>query len=32
MLGKSKNGSIGLWVEVGTIGYFKDLEIKKKGY
>ncbi|MFM1963026.1 MAG: hypothetical protein RLZZ172_1871 [Bacteroidota bacterium] len=32
MLGKSKNGSIGLWVEVGTIGYFKDLEIKKNGY
>ncbi len=29
MLGKSTHGSIGLWVEVGTIGYFKDLKVTK---
>jgi hypothetical protein len=29
MLGKSTQGSIGLWVEVGTIGYFKDLKVTK---
>ncbi|MEY2903235.1 MAG: hypothetical protein RLY89_2341 [Bacteroidota bacterium] len=29
MLGSSKNGSIGLWVEIGTIGYFRDLKIQK---
>ncbi|HQR92124.1 MAG: hypothetical protein B7Y15_13540 [Bacteroidetes bacterium 24-39-8] len=28
MLGNSKNGSIGLWVEIGTIGFFKDLKIQ----
>ena len=27
MLGKTTGGSIGLWVEVGTIGFFKDLKI-----
>ncbi|MFM1835855.1 MAG: hypothetical protein RJA04_543, partial [Bacteroidota bacterium] len=27
--GKSTHGSIGLWVEVGTIGYFKDLKVTK---
>lgn len=30
MLGKSTRGSIGLWVEIGTIGYFKDLKVTKK--
>ncbi len=29
MLGSSKNGSIGLWVEIGTEGYFRDLKISK---
>lgn len=29
LLGSSKNGNIGLWVDIGTIGYFKDLKIKK---
>lgn len=29
MLGASIRGSIGLWVEVGTEGYFKDLRILK---
>lgn len=29
MLGKSKSGSIGLWVDIGTEGYFRDLKIKK---
>jgi len=29
MLGKSTHGSVGLWVEVGTIGYFKDLKVTK---
>ena len=27
MLGSSKTGSIGLWVEIGTEGYFRDLKI-----
>ena len=27
MLGKTQKGSIGLWVDIGTIGYFKDLKI-----
>lgn len=30
MLGKTKHGSIGLWVDIGTIGYFKDLKVIKK--
>lgn len=25
--GKDKNGAIGLWVDIGTIGYFKNLTI-----
>ncbi len=29
MLGKSKSGSIGLWVDIGTEGYFRDLKITK---
>lgn len=29
MLGSSKSGSIGLWVEVGTVGYFRDLKIQQ---
>jgi hypothetical protein len=29
MLGASTRGSIGLWVEVGTEGFFKDLRIIK---
>lgn len=36
MLGKNKIGGVGLYVDIGTIGYFKDLkvtkrELKKKG-
>lgn len=27
LLGDSQSGSIGLWVDIGTIGYFKDLKI-----
>lgn len=27
MLGKTTDGSIGLWVDIGTEGYFKDLKI-----
>ncbi len=27
MLGKTQSGSVGLWVEIGTIGYFRDLKI-----
>lgn len=27
MLGKTTHGGIGLWVDIGTIGYFKDLKI-----
>lgn len=30
MLGSSKTGSIGLWVEIGTVGYFRDLKIQNK--
>ncbi len=30
MLGKSKKGFVGLYVDIGTIGYFKDLKITKK--
>jgi hypothetical protein len=29
-LGSNNEGSIGLWVEVGTEGYFKDLKITKQ--
>jgi len=29
MKGKTESGSIGLWVDIGTIGYFKDLKVKK---
>ena len=30
MLGKSKKGFIGLYVDIGTLGYFKDLKVTKK--
>lgn len=30
MLGKTKHGAIGLWVDIGTVGYFKDLKVIKK--
>jgi hypothetical protein len=30
MKGKSKHGSVALWVDIGTIGYFKDLKVIKK--
>lgn len=30
MLGKNKKGGIGLYVDIGTIGYFRDLKITKK--
>jgi hypothetical protein len=30
MLGKSKKGYVGLYVDIGTIGYFKDLKIIKR--
>ena len=26
----STNGTIGLWVDIGTIGYFKDLKVEKR--
>jgi hypothetical protein len=29
MLGKNKKGSIGLYVDIGTIGYFRDLKVTK---
>ncbi|HQU82766.1 MAG TPA: hypothetical protein PKY59_06565 [Pyrinomonadaceae bacterium] len=29
MKGNTKSGSLGLWVDIGTIGYFKDLKIRK---
>jgi hypothetical protein len=30
MLGKTNHGSIGLWVDIGTIGYFRDLKVVKR--
>jgi len=30
MLGKNKKGYIGLYVDIGTIGYFKDLKVTKR--
>jgi hypothetical protein len=30
MLGKSKKGYVGLYVDIGTIGYFKDLKVIKR--
>lgn len=30
MLGKTKKGYVGLYVDVGTIGYFKDLKVTPK--
>jgi hypothetical protein len=30
LLGSSKSGSIALWVEVGTIGFFKDFKVTKQ--
>jgi hypothetical protein len=30
MLGTSKKGSVGLYVDIATIGYFKDLKVIKK--
>lgn len=29
MLGQSRTGSVGLWVDIGTEGYFRDLKITK---
>lgn len=30
MLGKHKTGGIGLYVDIGTIGYFKDIKVTKR--
>lgn len=30
MLGKNKIGGLGLYVDIGTIGYFKDLKVTKR--
>lgn len=30
MLGKNKKGSIGLYVDIGTIGYLRDLKVTKR--
>lgn len=30
MKGKTKHGSVALWVDIATIGYFKDLKVTKK--
>jgi len=30
MLGSTKKGGVGLYVDIGTIGYFKDLRVKKR--
>lgn len=31
MLGKTTHGAIGLWVDIGTVGYFKDLKVTPAG-
>ena len=30
MLGACKKGGIALWVEIGTVGYFKNLKVTNK--
>jgi hypothetical protein len=30
LLGRTKKGGLGLYVDIGTIGYFKDLKVTKK--
>jgi hypothetical protein len=30
MLGKNKKGYVGLYVDIGTVGYFKDLKVTKR--
>ncbi|HEY0732227.1 MAG TPA: hypothetical protein VGD33_07405 [Chitinophagaceae bacterium] len=32
MLGKHKIGGVGLYVDIGTIGYFKDLKVTKRKF
>ena len=32
MLGKNKIGGVGLYVDIGTIGYFKDLKVTKRKF
>ena len=32
MLGTSKIGGVGLYVDIGTSGYFKDLKVTKRAY
>ncbi|NJB71368.1 hypothetical protein GGR42_001830 [Saonia flava] len=32
MLGKNKKGYVGLYVDIGTIGYFRDLKVTKRAY
>lgn len=32
MLGKTKKGGVGLYVDIATIGYFKDLKVTKKAF
>ncbi len=30
MLGKTTHGAIGLWVDIGTVGFFRDLKVVKR--
>lgn len=32
MLGKTKKGFVGLYVDIGTIGYFRDLKVTKRAF
>jgi hypothetical protein len=32
MLGTNKVGGVGLYVDIGTIGYFKDLKVIKRKF
>ena len=30
MKGSTTNGSVALWVDIGTVGYFKDLKVTQR--
>jgi hypothetical protein len=32
MLGKNQKGYVGLYVDIATIGYFKDLKVTKRDF
>jgi hypothetical protein len=32
MFGKNKKGYVGLYVDIGTVGYFKNLKVTKRAF